>query len=143
MAWSIQTPVAGVTHEGRQDVLARMAAKGDKPGKATLKRNPLNPYDSNAVEVYNDCGEMAGFLPGDLVEFFSALVDAGRPISARFQSVAYHAEYNRYSATLWITVNQKAGRRQAAKPAESKPAQAPAILIQQEPATLQDLPADW
>ncbi len=54
----VHAAVVGVTYDGRQAVVARM-----RPGDpVTLRREPDNPYDRNAVRVENAAGEQAGFL---------------------------------------------------------------------------------
>ena len=49
-----------------------------QPGEAvTLVREPSNPYDSNAVEVFNTAGTSLGYLPGFLAAQLAPRMDAG------------------------------------------------------------------
>ena len=67
----VQAAVVGVTYDGRQAVVARM-----RPGDAvTLRRDPANPYDGNAVRVENAAGEQAGFLDRHLAARLAPRLD--------------------------------------------------------------------
>jgi len=66
MTRTIITKVAGVTYEGRQDVIARL--KGNEP--ARIVPEPTNKFDPNALAVHVAVapGEIkhVGFVPRDL-----------------------------------------------------------------------------
>jgi single-stranded-DNA-specific exonuclease len=66
----ICTRVAGVTFDGRQGVIARLAI-GEE---ILLKREPTNPYDPNAIRVERQNGQQIGYLnrhlAATLVPFF-------------------------------------------------------------------------
>jgi hypothetical protein len=60
MRYQYKLPVAGVTFEGRQAVLAQYTQQGWVPGH--LEAEPTNRYDSAAVQVYL-AGQHIGYIP--------------------------------------------------------------------------------
>ena len=67
--------VAGVTFsnvgsntENRQRIIAQLSRKGilEHGTELTLRRDPTNPYDPNAVAVIAPDGRQLGFLPRDV-----------------------------------------------------------------------------
>ena len=76
---SIETKVVGVTYEGRQAVVAQL-----KMGEEVyLERDPLNPFDQNAIRVCRQSGQQFGFLNRDLAAALSSRMDHyGRQIIA-------------------------------------------------------------
>ena len=78
----IEVGIAGVTFEGRQDVLRRMyqAQEDGAALSGRLSREPDNPYDPNAVRVY--IGEMhVGYIPKALAAKLAARIDAGEAVT--------------------------------------------------------------
>lgn len=72
-AGSFHTKLAGVTFEGRQDVLGRLA-----PGSPLrLVRQPDNEFDANAVAVLDPHGDQVGFLNRRLAGVLASVIDAG------------------------------------------------------------------
>ncbi len=70
---SFHTKLAGVTFEGRQDVLARLA-----PGTPLrVERQPENPYDSNAIALHEPHGDQVGFFNRRLAGALAPVIDAG------------------------------------------------------------------
>lgn len=71
--------VVGVTFGNRQSVIKRLV-KGDI---VTLRREPDNPYDSNAIRVENGSGQQVGFINKELAAQLAPSFDAyGSPVSA-------------------------------------------------------------
>jgi single-stranded-DNA-specific exonuclease len=70
---AFHTKLAGVTFEGRQDVVARLAP--DMPLR--LERQPDNAYDANACAIFDPFGEQVGFFNRRLAEALAPYVDAG------------------------------------------------------------------
>jgi single-stranded-DNA-specific exonuclease len=67
------TKLAGVSFEGRQEVIGRLA-----PGAPLrLERQPDNPYDSDAVAVFDPAGDQVGFLNRRLAAALAPLLDSG------------------------------------------------------------------
>jgi len=76
----IVTSVVGVTYDGRQAVVLRLVM-GEE---VFLSRDPLNPYDRNAIKVANQHGRQIGFIARELASGLAARFDRyGKPVSAR------------------------------------------------------------
>jgi single-stranded-DNA-specific exonuclease len=75
MSRTLVSKVAGVSFEGRQEVIARM--RGSEPCR--IVPEPTNPYDSNALAVWValETGERAqvGYVPRDLAELVAPHLD--------------------------------------------------------------------
>jgi single-stranded-DNA-specific exonuclease len=70
---SFHTKLAGVSFEGRQDVVARL-----EPGiPLRLVRQPDNEYDPNALAVMTPAGDQVGFLNRRLAAVLAPAIDAG------------------------------------------------------------------
>ena len=70
---SFHTKLAGVTFEGRQDVLARVSAGTP----LRLVRQPDNPFDANACALFDPHGDQVGFLNRRLAAALAPAIDAG------------------------------------------------------------------
>ncbi len=80
---SFHTKLAGVTFEGRQDVIA-----GLEPGTPLrLVREPDNAYDANACAVHDARGVQVGFLNRRLAAVLSPVLDAGVEYDAEVTDV--------------------------------------------------------
>lgn len=78
--------VAGVTFEGRQELLAELhKAQEAGAGIATfLVREPDNKYDANAIQVLaegNDGPKHVGYVPRHLAAKLAPLLDAGATVT--------------------------------------------------------------
>ncbi|MDZ4178745.1 MAG: single-stranded-DNA-specific exonuclease RecJ [Coriobacteriia bacterium] len=72
-AESFHTKLAGVTFEGRQDVIGRL-----EPGlPLRVEREPDNPYDPNAVALIDPHGDQVGFFNRRLAAMLAPAIDAG------------------------------------------------------------------
>jgi single-stranded-DNA-specific exonuclease len=81
-AWRFHTKIAGVSFEGRQDVIAGLRA-----GAALeLRRQPENPYDPHAVAVYYGNLQL-GFFNKRLAAHLAGLMDAGARYRAHVASL--------------------------------------------------------
>jgi single-stranded-DNA-specific exonuclease len=70
---SFHTKLAGVTFEGRQEVLERL-----EPGTPLrLERQPENPHDANAIALHEPHGDQVGFFNRRLAAALAPGVDAG------------------------------------------------------------------
>ncbi|NTW29058.1 MAG: single-stranded-DNA-specific exonuclease RecJ [Coriobacteriia bacterium] len=70
---AFHTKLAGVTFEGRQDVLGRVV-----PGiPLRLVRQPENQFDSNACALFDPHGDQVGFLNRRLAAALAATIDKG------------------------------------------------------------------
>ena len=72
-AESFHTKLAGVSFEGRQQIVARLA-----PGvPLRLVRQPENEFDANACALYDPFGDQVGFFNRRLAAVLAPVVDAG------------------------------------------------------------------
>jgi single-stranded-DNA-specific exonuclease len=70
---SFHTKLAGVSFEGRQEVVARL-----EPGAPLrLVRQPTNEFDPNAIAVMTHAGEQVGYLNRRLAAVLAPAIDAG------------------------------------------------------------------
>ncbi len=76
------TKIAGVSFEGRQDVIAGLRAGAP----LDLRREPENPHDANAVAVYYGDLQL-GFVNRRLASHIAPLMDAGTRYTARVASL--------------------------------------------------------
>jgi single-stranded-DNA-specific exonuclease len=70
---AFHTKLAGVTFEGRQDVVARLVSGTP----LRLVRQPENQYDPNACALYDPFGDQVGFFNRRLAAALVPFVDAG------------------------------------------------------------------
>lgn len=70
---AFHTKLAGVTFEGRQEVVARLSA--DMPLR--LERQPDNEYDPNAAALFDAYGDQVGFFNRRLAAALAPYLDAG------------------------------------------------------------------
>jgi len=72
-AESFHTKLAGVSFEGRQEVVARLA-----PGTPLrVERQPDNPHDPNACALFDPTGDQVGFLNRRLAAALAPALDGG------------------------------------------------------------------
>jgi single-stranded-DNA-specific exonuclease len=81
-ASGFNTKVVGVSFEGRQDVVAAL-----RPGDALeLRRDPENPYDTNAIGVWFGTLQL-GFVKREIAAKIAPNVDAGERYTAAVTAV--------------------------------------------------------
>ncbi|MGB8909147.1 MAG: helicase-related protein [Candidatus Cybelea sp.] len=81
-AWHFHTKIAGVSFEGRQDVIAGLRAGAP----LELFRQTDNPHDSNAIAVHYGNLQL-GFFNRRLAAHIAPLIDAGARYRARIASL--------------------------------------------------------
>ncbi len=67
------TKIAGVTFEGRQDVVREL----EVGAKLQVVRQPLNEYDPNAIALLDPHGRPVGFFNKHLAADLAPRIDAG------------------------------------------------------------------
>lgn len=77
------TKVVGVTFEGRQRNI-RYTSVGDR---LTLARDKNNPFDCNAIKVFNSAGADLGFISKELAEKMAPQMDMGVIYTATVTSI--------------------------------------------------------
>ncbi len=71
----LRTNVAGIQYySGLFLVDAGIIREGQR---LILKREPQNPYDEKAIEVFTERGEKVGYIPRDRNEVISNMMDQG------------------------------------------------------------------
>jgi single-stranded-DNA-specific exonuclease len=89
MSSTIDTRVAGVTFDNRQDVIARLGVNE----QIWLLREPDNVHDANAIMVLRDNGELVGFIPHDLAVRLAPLMDEnGEPWPAQVTAIPHNGQ---------------------------------------------------
>ncbi len=71
----LETHIAGTTYLDDPEGLATRIKPSDQ---LTMKREPNNEYDANAILLFTQQGEKAGYLPRDKNEVIARLMDAGK-----------------------------------------------------------------
>jgi single-stranded-DNA-specific exonuclease len=72
-AESFHTKLAGVTFEGRQDVVARLAPDT----RLRVERQPDNEHDPNAIALFDPVGDHVGYLNRRLAAALAPAIDDG------------------------------------------------------------------
>jgi len=73
-----EVPVVGVTFDNRQQVVKTLRVNDT----VTLRRDPHNSHDSNAIRVDTQNGKQIGFISRDLAAVLAPAFDRiGKPIS--------------------------------------------------------------
>ena len=76
--------VAGTTYYDAEAAADRLGA-----GQIlALRREPENRYDALAIEVFGPQGHKLGYVPRERNEMSARLMDAGKRLSARAESIA-------------------------------------------------------
>ena len=79
--------VAGTAYYDAEAVADRL-----RPGqRLALRRQPGNRYDALASEVLGPEGDKLGYVPRQRNEMPARLIDAGKHLSARAESIAHRA----------------------------------------------------
>lgn len=80
---AFNTKVAGVTFEGRQEVVRALA-----PGEALrLQREPANPVDPHAIRVLTASGRQVGYLSARIAARLAPSMDAGTHYTATVSQI--------------------------------------------------------
>ena len=102
------TKVAGVTFEGRQEVIwdlkenKRLLFNG---AELILRRDRLNSHDPNAIAVLASDGEQIGFIPRDLAQKMAPNMDKGIIYHATVDSVTGGDAEMNYGVNIRIDCN--------------------------------------
>ena len=81
--------VAGTAYYDAEAVADRL-----RPGqRLALRRQPENRYDALAIEVLGPEGHKLGYVPRQRNEMPAKLIDAGKSLSARAESIAQRGSW--------------------------------------------------
>lgn len=105
----LQTKVAGVTFEGRQNILALLATYPVNLIRVELYREPQNPYDKNAVAVVATVSgrfkAKLGYLPASVASVVSAVLDKGLAVHAeQLRIVGGCDTFQNYGARITVAI---------------------------------------
>ena len=93
----IETKVAGVTFENRQEAIKNLSQYDPSEITINLTRDPGNPHDGNAIAVYAAVEGKGlyfmGYLPKALAAFVAPVMDTGRVVQAAFREIRKHINY--------------------------------------------------
>ena len=82
---------------------AEAAADRLRPGqRLTLRRQPENRYDALAIEVLGPEGHKLGYVPRRRNEMPAQLMDAGKRLSARTESIARRGHWLNIQVGLYL-----------------------------------------
>lgn len=74
-----------------------------RPGqRLALRRQPENRYDALAIEVLGPDGHKLGYVPRRRNEMPARLMDAGKRLSARAESIARRGSWLHIQASLYL-----------------------------------------
>jgi hypothetical protein len=89
---TIHTKVVGLTFHDNYPNSILEEAPDFPSNKVFLRREPANPYDSDAIGVYVGLGTPIGHLPADLAAQIAPEMDAGVPWEVDFAEVVVHPD---------------------------------------------------
>ena len=79
------------------------AAGGLRPGqRLLLRRQPRNRYDAFAIEVFGPAGRKLGYVPRRRNEMPARLMDAGKRLFARTESVEKRGNWLNIRISLYL-----------------------------------------
>lgn len=88
---SMETKVAGVTFDKRQQAIQRLAQYDPAAISIRLERERGNVHDRSAVAVYaaveGKGSYHMGYLPRSLAQFIAPLLDAGKAVQGTFKAI--------------------------------------------------------
>ena len=90
--------VAGTAYYDAEAVADRL-----RPGqRLALRRQPGNRYDALAIEVLGPEGHKLGYVPRQRNEMPARLIDAGKRLSARAESIAHRGSWLNIQMSLYL-----------------------------------------
>lgn len=82
---------------------AEAAADRLRPGQIlALRREPENRFDALAIEVFGPEGHKLGYMPRGRNEMPARLMDAGKRLSARAESVTQRGNWLNIQVSLYL-----------------------------------------
>lgn len=85
----LECHIAGTSYADIDDLEPDLA-----PGLTlTLRREPTNPYDANAILVLSPSERKLGYIPRARNHVLARLMDAGFPLHANLREKAWHGDW--------------------------------------------------
>ena len=82
MIKNVKLKVVGVTFDGRQEVIKQLNGNDI----ITLRREPTNRFDTNAIAVWSEKGQV-GYIGKDYSSILAPMMDAGTQLEATIATV--------------------------------------------------------
>jgi single-stranded-DNA-specific exonuclease len=115
-ASQFHTKLVGVSFEGRQDTIAGLQVGTD----LTLRRQPDNEFDSNALAIYYGALQL-GFVRKEIAKHLAPLIDAGARYRARIESLTGGGDRNRgVNISMWRDAEAVVRERSGVYPERSR-----------------------
>jgi len=83
MSFIFHTKIVGSTFCGGQNLIPEL----DRGDPLQLVRDPENEFDTNAVQVRNENGDLLGHLPKDTAAEVAPLMDGGTEVKAKVAEI--------------------------------------------------------
>ncbi len=109
------TKIAGVSFEGRQDVIAGLRAGAE----LELRREPNNPHDPNAIAVHYGALQL-GFFNRKMAAHLAPLIDAGARYRARIASLTGGSKEKHRGVNIFVE-RQSSGALAPERPPSAEP----------------------
>lgn len=93
MIKNVKLKVVGVTFDGRQEIIKQLK----KSDIITIRREPTNRFDTNAIAVISEKGQV-GYIGKDYSSILAPMMDAGTKFEATI------AELDEYKGTNYIHI---------------------------------------
>lgn len=90
--------VAGTSHIEDESIFKELHI-GDK---LTLRREPKNRFDENAIRVDDEKGRKLGYIPEKDNVIFTRLMDAGKMLIARITDIKGKTGYTQISIAIFL-----------------------------------------
>ena len=105
----VESKVAGISLPNRQKAAERLSLYAPENIRISLRREPENEYDRNAISVLASVsGSKAyrlGYLPKALSALVAPLMDAGKAVESAFKEVrGRYAEYMNLGVAIEVRV---------------------------------------
>jgi len=105
--------VAGVTFEGRQEVLEEILddiegapVPTEKGWPLMVKREPNNPFDSNAIALHWSDGRSIGHVNREIAKDLAMDMDRGVPVIIYLTEVTGNGFDQNFGANIFISVGE-------------------------------------
>jgi single-stranded-DNA-specific exonuclease len=130
-AESFNTKLAGVTFEGRQDVVSRLSA--GTPLRP--ERQPSNEHDPNAIALFDPFGDQVGFFNRRLAAALAPVMDAGAAYDVQVTDVTGGEEGRPLGVNVFVS---RRGAAVGAEESEGLRAERRAHLAELQPDELDE-----
>lgn len=93
MIKNVKLKVVGVTFDGKQEIIKQL----NKSSTITIRREPTNKFDTNAIAVWSEIGQV-GYIGKDYASILAPMMDGGTQFNASI------AELDEYKGTHYIHI---------------------------------------